>query len=108
MMDFGEARILYENVERFGQELGNQVALIRAENPFLTPFVHVTFTKEPFLWERQYVKVIIFMNVSDGSYEFRNGIYSFLGKWYRHKEKIEESIRCPDFGRFMEGIKGRG
>ena len=48
MMDFGEARILYENVERFGQELGNQVALIRAENPFLTPFVHVTFTKEPF------------------------------------------------------------
>lgn len=106
MMDFGEARILYENVERFGQELGNQVVMIRAENPFLTPFVHVTVVKEPFLWEQKYVRMIIFINVSDGSYEFRNGIYSFLGKWYRSRERIEETARYPDFWKFMEVIKG--
>ena len=41
MMDFGEARILYENVERFSQELGNQDALIRAENPFQIVRAHV-------------------------------------------------------------------
>lgn len=32
--------------------------------------------------------------------------YTVSGKWYRHKEKIEESIRCP-IGRFMRD-KGRG
>lgn len=104
-LDFGEASILYDNIEPFGQELGNQVVLIRSVDSFVLPFLYVTVTKEPFIWEKEYARVLIFVNFANEGYEFRNNVYELLKKWYKNKELIDETIKTPDFDDFMKIVR---
>lgn len=104
-LDFGEASILYDNIEPFGQELGNQVVLIRSVDRFVQPFLHITITKEAFIWEKEYVRIIIFVNFANECYEFRNNVYEVLKKWYGNKELINETIKTADFDEFMKTVR---
>ena len=96
-LDFGEARKLYESVEMYGQEIGYHTAVIRGCNPYVNPFLHFTLLSRPMLWRQEMVSMIIFINVSDGSYEYRCNIYKYLNRLLWNYENINLLLMRPDF-----------
>ena len=46
IMDYGVSGHLYSQLEKFGQEIGENVVLVRSQNRFVLPFMHITFVKE--------------------------------------------------------------
>lgn len=102
VMDYGEAGCLYERVEKFGQEVGHHVVLVRSQNRFVLPFIHVIFVKDMFYWDTDYARAIIFVNFADSDVEFRDFIYKRFKAVFSDKEKMDRIFRTMDFQCFAD------
>lgn len=104
MMDYGEAEYLYERVEPFGQEVGNHIVFMRSQNKFVMPFMHITFVKDMFYWNSDYVKMMIFINFGDSSVEFREFVYQRFKRFFADKSLVDRIFKTMDFDFFMKEI----
>lgn len=102
IMDYGEAHYLYEQAEKYGQEVGSHIVFIRSQNRFVLPFIHITFLNEMFFWNHDYVKLIIFVNFGDSTVEFRDFVYRKFKKLFSDKERLDKIFKKKDFDTFMK------
>lgn len=102
VMDYGEAGYLYERVEKYGQEVDNNVVFVRSQNKFVMPFIHITFVKDMFYWDTSYAKLIIFINFADSSVEFRNHVYKRFKTLFSDKEKLDKVFKTTEFAEFLK------
>lgn len=91
-LDLEEARKLYERVEPYGQEIGRGVVMLRSCNPYVNPFIHFTLLKQPMQWKEEFASMVIFINVSDGDFEYRSNIYKHLNYLLWNRDNINYII----------------